>query len=178
MVIEIRPAAPSDATRIAEIHIRTWQAAYRGIMPDNLLDNLSLRKRLVFWRERLAAGDSTTLVATVDGLVQGWLVYGTSRDADATAKTAEVYGLYVDPDAWRLGLGTALWHHATEQLNHGDIDSVTLWVLEANGRARRFYESIGFELDPGPAKKFRREDVELDELRYRFGIGASREGRS
>ena len=36
----------------------------------------------------------------------GWLVYGKSRDPDATPAVADVYGLYVDPTTWRRGTGT------------------------------------------------------------------------
>ena len=42
-----------------------------------------------------------------------------------------------------------------------------LWVLEANTRARRFYERAGFALDGGWQSEEIATGVFLDEVRYR-----------
>ncbi len=43
----IRPATFEDASRLAEIHIASWQAAYADLLPADFLDGLSeeLEKR-------------------------------------------------------------------------------------------------------------------------------------
>jgi ribosomal protein S18 acetylase RimI-like enzyme len=165
--VEIRPARIEDAPRIAEIHVETWRAAYRGLMSHSLLENLSIPKRREFWEQRIRLNQSSILVAVHEGDVIGWIVYGSSRDADATPAVAEVYGLYVAATAWRSGAGRALWQEAKRLIEQGDAEVVTLWVLEGNERARRFYEAVGFELDEGQTKQFEREDTVLPEVRYR-----------
>jgi ribosomal protein S18 acetylase RimI-like enzyme len=167
MAMEIRPARVEDAARIAEIHVDTWRAAYRGLMSDTILDNLSVAKRQEFWEQRVRLNQSDVLVAIDEGAVIGWIVYGKSRDTDATAGVVEVYGLYVASTAWRRGAGRALWEEAKRLIGGGAAEVVTLWVLEGNERARRFYEAIGFELDEGRTKQFEREDTVLPEVRYR-----------
>lgn len=164
--MQIRPASTEDAARIAEIHVETWRAAYRGLMSDAVLENLSVSKRREFWEQRIRLNQSNILVAVDGPDVIGWLVYGGSRDPDAAPTAVEVYGLYVAPSAWRRGAGSLLWDEAKRRIARSDAELVTLWVLEGNDRARRFYEAIGFELDPGHSKQFEREDTVLPEVRY------------
>jgi ribosomal protein S18 acetylase RimI-like enzyme len=166
----IRSAMLSDAAPIADIHVRAWQAAYRGLLPDSILDGLSVPKRQEFWEERLVSREATILVADGPEGVAGWLVYGVSRDQDAVPSVAEVYGLYVDPSAWRSGIGTALWNEAYRRVAQSSVEALTLWVLEGNTPARRFYEAVGFRLEVGQVKQFGRDGVELDEVRYRFRV--------
>jgi hypothetical protein len=45
----IREASIEDAAAIADLHVRSWQAAYRGIVPDVILDGLSVEARRNFW---------------------------------------------------------------------------------------------------------------------------------
>jgi ribosomal protein S18 acetylase RimI-like enzyme len=166
--MEVRRARAEDAARIAEIHVRSWQAAYRGLMPDALLDNLSIAGRQAFWEERIARDEATVLVAEADAVVYGWLVFGKSRDRDAHPAVVEVYGLYVDPEAWRRGVATTLWNDAKHRIGRTEATDITLWVIEGNERARRFYEAIGFEHEAGQVKPFERDGTVLTEVRYRM----------
>jgi len=161
-MVLIREARPEDAGRIAEIHVRAWQEAYRGIMPDDFLAGLSVPGREERWRETLARcdcsargdcgdpssrGDRTVLVAEEGGVVAGWAIGGASRDADPPPRTAEVYAINIDPAAWRRGAGRLLMQHAAARFRRAGYERVTLWVLERNEAARRFYSTLGFTCD-------------------------------
>jgi hypothetical protein len=41
----VREAPPEDAFEIAAVQVRSWQAAYRGLMPDDFLDRLKPEDR-------------------------------------------------------------------------------------------------------------------------------------
>jgi ribosomal protein S18 acetylase RimI-like enzyme len=165
---KVRVAQAGDAARIAEIHVHAWQMAYHGILPQSVLDNLSLQKRQAFWEKRLASKDATVLVAVSSAELVGWLVYGESRDDDAASGVLEIYGLYVDPRAWRSGVGQRLWLEVRQRLASPTIHEVTLWVLVANAQARAFYESMGFRPEPDRVKQFERDGAVLEEIRYRI----------
>jgi GNAT superfamily N-acetyltransferase len=135
-------------------------------MPASVLDGLSIGDRESFWRECLRSGNATVLVADVDGCVVGWLALGASRDDDADESVAEIYAMYVDPSRWSQRVGTALWAEAEHWLGRSSFERVTLWVLEGNARARRFYELIAFALEPDRVKRFEIGGVVLLELRY------------
>ena len=143
--MRVRPAAPADARGIAETQARAWDAAYRGLLPDAMIDAVTPDVREARWRDILATRDSSTWVAEEDGRVVGFCsVFAVARDADAAPGTAEIAALYVDPAAWRRGVGSALLRAGLAAL--GPV-RVTLWVLERNVAARAFYARHGFSPD-------------------------------
>jgi RimJ/RimL family protein N-acetyltransferase len=148
--VEVRRAVPEDAAAIAAIHVRTWQVAYRGLVPDEVLAGLSVQQREKYWREAAGTGqrDGRVFVATDDGVVVGFCALAIpSRDDDVDERVAEIGAIYVNPAVWRGGVGTALMDAALAELQAGGWRSVTLWVLAENRDARDFYARFGFAPD-------------------------------
>jgi len=169
--MRIREAEPRDARGIAEVHVRSWQAAYRGQLTDDYLDGLSVEERLEQHRRSLEQprAEWRTWVADDDGRVGGFAVTGPSEDADAEPSTAELYAIYLEPDRVGTGLGRGLLDHAIADLRERGFTVVTLWVLETNERARRFYEVAGWRADG--AETGERVDCELrPTVRYRVEL--------
>ena len=172
-MIHIRPAGVADAPSIAQIHVCSWRAAYRGIMPAAVLDALSIEKRQLSWQKILARirGETDdgrqTVVADEDGRVIGWAGFGPCRDRDVSAAdTAEVYGIYLDPSVYRQGIGTLLWRDVCLRLAAENHHRAAVWVLQENTAARGFYEAMGGVLDSGVTRAIEREGVTLPEVRY------------
>jgi GNAT superfamily N-acetyltransferase len=161
--MRIRAATGKDAKGIARVQERGWQAAYRHVFPADELDRGGFIQA-ARWRERLDRPPTgwSTFVADRDGTVVGFTSVGPSRDERGVG---ELYAIYVDPDEWSTGTGRALIERAEERLREGYAE-VTLWVLEDNPRARRFYERAGWTLD-GARKAESRWDVRAPEVRYR-----------
>lgn len=152
--MSVRRAVPADAAPIAQIHVRSWQAAYRGLMPDDLLDGLSADERAQTWREALA--DNAVFVTERDGALVGFCALAEpSRDEDAPDGTAEIGAIYVDPQAWRAGAGRALMDAALRHLQASGWREATLWVLRENEQALDFYAKFGFAPD-GAEKSYTR----------------------
>ena len=169
--VRIREAEPNDAGAIADIHVRAWQTAYRGQLTDDYLDGLRAEDRLEQHRRTLEEPrpDFRTLVAEDAGRIVGFAVTGTSEDADADERTGEVYAIYLEPDRVGTGVGRGLFERATEDLRSRGFRSVTLWVLETNERARRFYEAAGWRLDGAVTSE--RVDCEMrPTVRYRVDL--------
>jgi ribosomal protein S18 acetylase RimI-like enzyme len=172
----IRAATPADAPVLAELHIRAWQWAYRGQLPDVVLDGLSadLGRRTVFWRGALEnpAAERRTWLAEVAGRLVGFADTGPCRDADAAPDAAELNAIYLDQAAVGRGIGRALLAHAMADLRRRGYRAATLWVLASNARARRFYEAAGWRAD-GAAKAERHPSgVVLNEARYVIDLAA------
>lgn len=165
----VRDARVDDAAAIAAIQVAGWKIAYRGMVPDKLLAELEVAQREARWREILAGSTSREWVAEEEGTVRAFLSDGPARDADAPAGAWEIYALYTDPRVWGCGFGRALWAALESRLRETGCREVILWVFEANTRARRFYESLGFVAD-GAAR--RKPDVEAAVCRYRRSIPA------
>jgi GNAT superfamily N-acetyltransferase len=161
--MEVRQATSEDAAGIARVQERGWQAAYRHVFPAEELD----RGGFIHtdrWRERVDRPPTGwwTFVAVLEGKVVGFTSVGPSRDETGIG---ELYAIYVDPEQWSTGTGLALIEQAEEQLRTAYTE-VTLWVLEDNPRARRFYERAGWALDGG-RKAEARWGVRAPEVRYR-----------
>lgn len=148
--MRVRRAAPGDAAAVAGIHVRSWQAAYRGLMPDELLDGLSVAEREGMWRE-IASGRAEghlLFVAERDGQLVGFCALAApGRDDDAGDDEAEIGALYVDPESWRSGAGRALIDVALSHLRSAGWREVTLWVLRDNQPALDFYAAHQFRPD-------------------------------
>ncbi|WDZ87532.1 GNAT family N-acetyltransferase [Micromonospora cathayae] len=174
----IRREEPDDAEAVARVHVRGWQAGYAGIMPAEVLDRLSVAA----WAQRRRdtgtadpANPFTTLLAEVDGTVTGFATFGPYRINQSRAELdgtwGEVVGLYVDPAHWGDGTSTDLLAAARAGLTGRGWTSYRVWVLAANGRARRFYARAGLSPDgekstyPVPLAGGR-PPLPLAELRY------------
>jgi GNAT superfamily N-acetyltransferase len=165
MPIQIREATTMNADAIAEVHVTTWRAAYRGILPAAYLDSLSVGIRADRWYRSLVAGQPRVLVADVDGAIVGWIAFGPCRDADKDASWGEVEALYVLPAYWGNGVGRRLMECARRKLTEAGYTDVLLWVLAENGRARAFYSQVGFEND-GTSRGIEIARAPLIEVRY------------
>lgn len=149
--MDVRRANPKDADAIAAVHVRSWEAAYRGLVSDAWFAERTLQRRTTMWRELLRGAEPTRVfVAHRDATLVGFCGAVTpSRDGDAGERTAEIAGLYVDPDHWRTGAGRALITTTLGDLARCLWREVTLWMFEANDRGRSFYVGMGFETDGG-----------------------------
>ena len=160
-----RSAHSDDARGIAEVHVRSWQAAYRGQVPDSYLDGLSVAKRELHWAQVLRDRKRGVLVAEQERIV-GFASFGPFRDEEESRfLTGEIYAIYVLEDFWNCGIGRTLMENALIALKEDGFGSVKVWVLETNKRARTFYEKLGFSTD-GLKKTEKRGDFELHEIRY------------
>ena len=172
-VVDIRPARMQDVREIAVVHVRSWQAAYQGLLPQAYLDGLDPGQRIGQWERALLAANWShdgTLVADAGGPLSGFVSYGPARDDDAGSRRAgEIYAIYLVPAAWDQGIGRQLMTAALGRLREAGFDQVTLWVLDTNARARRFYEADGWHAD-GAAKRDDSFGVPMTEVRYRTSV--------
>jgi ribosomal protein S18 acetylase RimI-like enzyme len=167
---EIRAAEPADAAGIAAVVVASWQVAYRGLLPDEVLAGLSVAEREQFWSGVLTgpAPRSAVLVAEIGAAgVVGFAAVGPSTDPAATADDGQLYAIYLLPQDWGRGLGSQLHSAALRRLGELDFRRAYLWALETNERAIAFYEKAGWvvdgarQIEEGPA------GVELPEIRLR-----------
>ncbi len=167
----IRRATPDDAMAIAVMHVRAWQVAYRGIVPDDFLDAMDVAARAArYTLDRNGPDDPRTWIAIDGDRVLGGVTVSRSRDED-TPGLGEVRSLYVHPDDWGTGVGRELMTRGERWLVEEGFTAALLWVLEANARARRFYEIGGWRPD-GAMKTFDIAGQRIPELRYRKALAA------
>lgn len=154
MGVTTRPATLDDAPGIAAAHMRGWQVAYQGIVPDDFLDAIVLSERTERWQTNLEETElpdgtpsPSNYVAEVGGEVVGFACVGVFRKQADNARAGELWAMYVHPDHWGTGAGYALMQATMDQFTRDAIETAYLWVLEDNAQARRFYERQGWSAD-------------------------------
>lgn len=162
--MKIRIATKDDAPGVAKVHIDTWKACYKGIVPDDYLASFNYEARTKGWEEGLSDSSQLNFIAEDEGEVIAWVTFGVNRDKRAE-NIFEIYGLYVLPEHWGSGVGLSLFNAAVFALEREKLSAITLWVLEENARAISFYKTNGFQLDGG-TEKIEIGGVELTELRF------------
>lgn len=153
----VRDVLLEDAPRIAQIHVRCWQHAYRGIVPQELLDSLDVARREAQWTRVLGDVDAApergaTLVSVdVDGAITGFVQTGVPQaEGPHDPGLGELYAIYLDPAAIGTGVGRELLQAATERMRQSGFTHARLDVLPGNERARRVYERAGWRTNGEP----------------------------
>jgi ribosomal protein S18 acetylase RimI-like enzyme len=175
----IRPAQPEDAMGVARVHVRSWQAAYRNILPAEYLDQLRPEDRAA--KYDFASRDTLkpqTIVAVEDGInpaihrfanIVGFATTMPVTDSDMPGY-GELCALYVDPQHWGKGAGLALVSAARAQMLEHGFRKAILWVLTGNLRAERFYQNDSWAAD-GVRRKATVWGIEVNEIRYARLLG-------
>ena len=127
----IRKAEPKDISRIAEILVFTKRMKYRSIFNNDEYSFNGLQ--VVKVADEFKDPELLDKVWVYDdGIVKGMI----------HLEGKEIAELYVDYFFWKEGIGSKLIEFAKEKF---DVKSV--WTLEKNGDAIRFYEAHGFKLN-------------------------------
>ncbi|MDE3082435.1 MAG: GNAT family N-acetyltransferase [Acidobacteriota bacterium] len=168
--VTLRAASDADALAVATIHLATWRAAYRGIIPDSYLDGLDEETRASRYTfDSTSPDDPQTWIALEGEEIVGFVSLGPARDDEL--KRGEVYALYVAPRSWRLGIGSILMARAEEELRGRGFTGALLWVLRDNDRGRRFYEASDWRFD-GHELVAQFDGHDVVEVRYVKSLGA------
>lgn len=152
--ITIRPPVLGDEDALCRVHIRAWQTAYRGILPDDFLDGMRFEDRIERWRERVAnvgEGQFPLVAEALDaqgqpaivGFVWGGLEREGFTGADGVKYDGEVYAIYLLAEQRGQGVGHLLMAAAAQALIDAGCRSIVIWVLKDNANARHFYEALG-----------------------------------
>ena len=159
--MEVRKTEPSDDfAAIGNIYVKSWQAAYRGIVPQNYLDTLSGG----WWAQRLAEGRYDDYVIMENGVYVGTSSTCAARDEDM-AGYGEIISIYMLPEYFGKGFAAPLIKYVENALKEKGYENIYLWALEDNARARRFYEKQGFHTN-GDTTTMEISGKVLAEVRY------------
>lgn len=168
----VRAATAADAPAIARIRVESWRATYAGIVPAAILGRMDVDRNTAWLRARIeesaapaATSPITLVVEDAPGTVAGYALGGPCRDDDGR-DLGEVEAIYLAPAARGRGLGRPLLEAAVAALRAAGFETTVLWVLTANGPARRFYEAAGFHPD-GAGRMLDFDGTPIEEIRYR-----------
>ena len=149
----VRAASPGDADAIAGVQAAAWRAAYAGLLPAEVIDDLDSPQARDQWREAAAAPPSPrhrVLVAVSGADVVGFAAFGPSEDSDLVAMVdAEMIALCVLPDRIREGHGSRLVNASVDHLREDGFLHVRVWLAAgaADERMHAFLAGAGWAED-------------------------------
>ncbi|MDF9744482.1 GNAT family N-acetyltransferase [Natrinema salsiterrestre] len=150
----VRRATVDDVWGIHEIARESWHAAYDDVLGSERVDEV-----VDDW---YAFGDLESSITDTNGRDDAAFLVATNPPMPESGDETDYYGfahavpwpedssvaflarLYVEPDSWNDGIGTALLEALEAELSAG-FERLRLAVLAANDIGISFYESRGFD---------------------------------
>jgi GNAT superfamily N-acetyltransferase len=156
-----------DTPAVGIVHVRAWQAAYAGVMPDEYLDGLCAEDRADMWRRIIdqPPPNGHHVVIEAAGEIVGFAAHGEERGTVDDPAVGELIAINIDPAHWSHGYGRTLLRHVTAELTAFGYRRAILWVVTENDRARRFYETAGWSFD-GTERVDTVQGATVNEVRY------------
>jgi GNAT superfamily N-acetyltransferase len=142
----VRPAIPGDAGALAQVFRETWNASYRGLLPDAAFAEPPVECTALYWRQTLTGSDGDLRVfaaADEDDDAVGLAVAGPDRFGEEG--WAEIHTLYVLPGYQRRGFGRRLMCASFRAMRDAGYRSAVVWTLAHHG-SRGFYERLAGRL--------------------------------
>lgn len=149
---------------VATAHLLAWQKAYRGILSDSVLNGLDKKEFLSRWEQHIQNQNRKNYVALNNSNIAiGFISFENIKENNACV---EIIGIYVHPEYWEQGHGTALMKKAISDVRSAEhFFKIILWTMTENNSARQFYEKSGFKPD-SLIRTSERKGEQFQECRY------------
>ena len=121
MEYDIRLAVESDARRLAEVKIACWETTYRGIYPDDKLDNYDVDKNTEKFKNIIKNEDVDLYVVIVEGDIIGYMSCGVPIRPYGDYEQ-EIGLLYLLKEYRGQGIGRDLYELAREMIKMKGYD--------------------------------------------------------
>ena len=146
MNVTIRLAKPVDAPDMAEIHARSWEVAYKDIIPMEYIKAKNAT-RLELYQRIITDENTIQYVIQVDNKTAGIMGVGEPQDDDVDDSYYELHGIYLHPDYYRKGIGTDAVNFAFDKARKLSKKFMNVWVFAENYNSINFYKKCGFIAD-------------------------------
>lgn len=143
--MQIRTANLDDAQGIAKVHVDSWKTTYKGIIPNDFLNNLSYEQRTELWEKNIARADNYVVIAEnnegqIIGFADAW-----KREDNVTENSGDLTSIYLLEKYQGNGIGKKLFKELFNHFKQMGYEKVFVEVLEEN-KTRFFYEYYGAKL--------------------------------
>jgi len=143
MNLIVREASQDDVKVISLISVTTWKIAYRGLLPDEFLDSLSVEMREKNILKGIKIPSNRYAIAELGGQPVGMICFYPLDNVNFKGIDWEIEALYVLPQYWNKGVGRTLIKYAFQCMVENKANTCNLWMLKYNENARKFYERVG-----------------------------------
>jgi L-amino acid N-acyltransferase YncA len=140
--MKIRKANIQDAQGIGKVHVDSWRTTYKGILPDDFLNNLSYEQRTELWKKNISDATNYVLVAENEqDEIIGFATGGT-RKTNSVSNATDLTSIYLLEKYQGVGIGKQLLKELFTYFKQQGYEKVFVEVLAEN-KTRDFYEYYG-----------------------------------
>ena len=166
-MLTFSPAAPADAPLLGQLRQRCWAATYRGIYPDEMIDQFDHA-----WHEtrdlaRIASPDFDVRIIREEGAAIGYIVI---RHGDPP----QLYSLYLLPEYQRRGVGRAAFQRMADYCAERNRPYFLCQCQPENAPALAFYHRMGGVI---VAQDEGNEEAYMNSVTLRFPVNITRRCR-
>ena len=165
--IIIKKACVEDARIFAQIISQAWQVAYKNIISEEFMkEKTNVDDRTMLFTKILSENKQSAYIIFDNNRPCGVCTCDISRDEDLT-DTFEIIAIYFLPEYWGKGFAKPTIEFVIKEIENKGYNKISLWTLEKNERAKRFYEKCGFICDKNMQCDF---DDSLNYSRYIYNL--------
>lgn len=159
-MIEFVTAAQPDAAVISHLRQKVWATTYRGIFPDEMIDNFDYP-----WHEgrdlaRIRSEDYLVYRITASGENIGYFIIGKQDPL-------VLQSLYILPAYQNQGIGRMVFDWIRKFCKDNGIAAFTCQCQPQNGNALAFYQKMGGRII---ARNEDNEEHWQDSVTFEFGV--------
>lgn len=148
MTTFIRYANIEDVEAMALIHSKSFQQAFKGIIPDDVLkEKFSYERLRDHLHQGLKEGTIASCIVFEDDIPVGMQAFIKDTAEGRSDSEIDIGTICLLPEYWGKHIGSEFIVWGLEALKSKGYTKVALWVVEENLRARSFYEKVGFQHD-------------------------------
>ncbi|MCY9547834.1 GNAT family N-acetyltransferase [Lysinibacillus xylanilyticus] len=140
--MNIRKANSQDAQDIAKVHVDSWRTTYKGILPDDFLNNLSYEQRTELWKKNISDATNYVLVAENEQNEIIGFATGATRKTNSVPNATDLTSIYLLEEYQGIGIGKQLLTEIFAYFKLKGYEKVFVEVLAEN-KTRNFYEYYG-----------------------------------
>ena len=142
-MIEFQRASLDDAALIARTRQKAWDATYRGIYPDEMIDAFDFARHTVREAQRLGNPNYRCFLVMDGEKCAGYFAFGTLREGIWKDFIFRLHSLYLLPEYQGRGIGRKIFAQVRENcLSIGD-GRMYLDCHPSNEKALGFYKYMG-----------------------------------
>ncbi len=138
--MEIRLLVEKEIDEMTELYVKSWRATYKGIIPDKILDTITMEKFDKIWKEYITKENNGIFGAFENGIFLG---FGAFTQDEEMNEILYLDSLHIKDEYKGKGVGTGIINYLKEYAREKEYKGVSVSIMYGNDRARNLYIKLG-----------------------------------
>ena len=166
MNYKIRKATVEDSKELAIVKRKAWESTYRGIYPDEKLDNYNFEEQGSKFNNLISNENITFYVVEFENKIIGYMSCGQPMRAFKHYEQ-EIGLLYILKEYQGQGIGRRLFSIAYDNIKNNGYKEFFISCNKYNLNAQKYYEAMGGKIVWTDEDN---EDKSIPQIKYHYDI--------